>query len=244
MKKEDAPVRLDRILALSAYGSRSEIRRMIAQGRVSLNGKTALSPDIKIRIGKDSVTVDGNTADLRLYHYWMINKPEGVLSATEDKTCQTVADLLPEHIRDLGLAPAGRLDKDSTGLVLMTNDGNLSHRILSPSSHLEKEYLVTFDGTLTDKDTEVFASGIETKGGARFRPAVLEIIRPKSPSLGRVILTEGKFHEIKRMAGYIGKPVRALHRVRIGPLKLDGKLAPGGCRPLTKEEESLLQNAF
>lgn len=225
--------RLDKLIAASGKASRSEAKIWIRSGRVTVNGVPALSPEQKCDAAADVVAVDGTPLDCALCRYIMMHKPAGVLSATEDAEQRTVLDLLPEELRRQGLFPVGRLDKDVTGLLILTNDGALAHALTAPKKHVPKTYRATVDGVLDETDAAAFAGGLVLADGTRCRPAELELI---GPDTARVTVYEGKYHQVKRMFAARGKPVTALHRERMGGLELDTSLPPGGWRELKRED--------
>ncbi len=228
--------RLDKILSAAGYG-RKEARALIAQGRVTVNGVTVTAPEAKAP-PEATVAVDGGLLE-RGHVYLMMNKPAGVVSATEDARERTVLDLLDESLRRRGLFPVGRLDKDTTGLLLLTDDGDLAHALTSPRRHAEKVYEVTVSGTLTEADRAALAAGLTLGDGLVCRPARLELTH--RPEVGLLTLREGKYHQVKRMMACLGKPVTALKRVSMGGVALDEGLKPGQWRALTPEETSILQ---
>lgn len=232
--------RLDKLLSQAGYGRR-EARELIRQGRVTVDGKVAVAPEVKC--GEDArVAVDG-AAISRGFTYIMLHKPAGVVSATRDEREHTVLELLPEALRRKALFPVGRLDKDVTGLLLLTDDGALAHDLLSPRRHVDKVYEVTVAGTLTGSDQAALAAGLELGDGQKCLPARLELTQ--RPEVGYLTLREGKFHQVKRMMACLGKPVVVLRRVSMGTLELDPSLAPGQWRELTREErEGLIGKRF
>lgn len=230
--------RLDKILANTGRWSRKEARLLIRAGRVQAAGQTARSPEEKYDPSAD-FAVDGEALSGEPMVYLMLHKPAGLLSATEDPRQATVLDLLPEHLRRVGLFPVGRLDKDTEGLLLLTNDGPLAHRLLSPRHHVDKTYLVRCDGPLTAEDAAAFARGLTLEDGFTCLPAQLEPLAEPCEAL--VTIQEGKFHQIKRMTAACGKRVVYLKRLTMGPLKLDEGLSPGQWRPLTGEERKALR---
>lgn len=234
VKKE----RLDKVLASQGTLTRRQVRELTDRGLVILNGAPCRRCDTKIDIENDRITVQGETIQLRQFVYIMLNKPVGVVSATRDDCRKTVLDLLPEALRRRGLFPAGRLDKDTTGMMIITDDGQLSHRILSPKNHVPKTYLVTVDRTLDPYLVAAFAEGVKIDGGERCMPAALEILGEKQAC---VVLRQGMYHQIKRMFAAFGYEVTALTRTAMGALQLDPELAPGECRLLTPEEVVRLQ---
>lgn len=235
-----AQQRLDKVLGETGRWSRKEARGLIRRGLVTVDGATVRQPEHKVDPETAAVTVEGQALHWQRLAYLMLNKPAGVLTATEDRAQKTVLDLLPECYRRQGIAPVGRLDKDTEGLLLLTNDGELAHRLTSPRYHVEKVYLAAVDGTVDGQDVAAFAAGLTLGDGTRCLPAELE---PLEPGRCRVTLREGKYHQVKRMLAACGKPVTALERVSMGPLQLDRKLPRGGYRPLTPEEIADLRQA-
>ena len=229
--------RLDKLLAGTGKWSRREVKALVRQGLVRVDGRLAASAEDKLDPAAAIITVAGETISLCRFTYVMLHKPAGVLTATEDRKQPTVLDLLPPELRRIGLAPVGRLDKDTEGLLLLTNDGELAHRLLSPRYHVDKRYLARVDGELSAADTEAFARGMTLGDGLECLPAGLEIL---SPGECLVTLREGKFHQVKRMLAARGKPVTYLKRLSMGPLRLDPELAPGAFRMLTAEEKKAL----
>lgn len=225
--------RLDKRLAATGRWSRREAKELIHAGRVTVSG--VLCRDEAAKVSPDTpIQVDGEPLERGGEVYLMLHKPAGVVSSTRDPRDRTVLDLLPPEYRRLSLFPAGRLDKDAEGLLLLTTDGPLAHRLLSPRSHVDKEYYVEVSGTLDEGDAAAFQAGMELTGGERCRPAGLRIGQP--PSTGHVTLSEGKYHQIKRMLAQRGKPVQYLKRVKFGPLELDPTLPRGGWRALSEAE--------
>lgn len=230
--------RLDKLLAAQSTWSRREVKELIRKGLVTVNDLPARGPEQKLDPDADRVRVSGQPVPLRLHLYLMMNKPAGVVSATRDDGCPTVVDLVPPELLRRGLFPAGRLDKDTTGLLILTDDGALAHRILSPKSHVPKVYLARLDRPLTPQMAEGFAAGIPLGEEGRTLPAQLERLEE---NLARVTLREGMYHQIKRMFAVYGARVVELRRISMGGLALDENLAPGRCRELTPEEVELLQ---
>lgn len=228
-----ALTRLDKLIADSGRATRSEAKALIRAGRITVNGALPRRADEKYDPDRDTVALDGETLSCAPHCCLMLHKPGGVLSATEDSRQQTVLDLLPQALRRQGLFPVGRLDKDTTGLLLLTNDGDLAHRIISPKKHVAKVYIAAVDAPLDETDAAAFAAGLTLADGTQCLPAALELLRPTK---ARVTVYEGKYHQIKRMFAARGKHVTALHRARIGALELDPSLAPGEFRPLRPEE--------
>lgn len=229
--------RLDKILANTGRWSRKEVRAMVRAGRVAVNGRPACAPEEKYDPGA-AFTVDGESVSGLGLVYLMLHKPAGLLSATEDPRQPTVLDLLPEHLRRVGLFPVGRLDKDTEGLLLLTNDGPLAHRLLSPRRHVDKRYLVRADRPFTAGDEAAFAAGMVLGDGLACLPARLERLERAEEAL--VTLQEGKYHQVKRMTAACGKQVVYLKRLSMGPLVLDPALEPGQWRPLSQGERTAL----
>ncbi len=236
-------MRLDKFLVACAVGSRTEVKNLLKAGRVTVNGKKEKSAKLQINEERDEIRFDGQKLDYEEFVYYMMNKPQGVISATEDTKHRTVLDLLDDLARTKEVFPVGRLDIDTHGLLLLTNDGKLAHALLSPKRHVEKTYLAQVEGIMTQEDVETFAKGIPLKDFT-CQPAKLEIVSVnlvKNQSLVRVTIAEGKFHQVKRMVAYCGKEVVDLQRLTMGTLILDEKLKRGEWRRLTKEElETLL----
>ena len=229
--------RLDKALSGTGRWSRREVKELVRRGRVLLDGVPAASPEQKIDPETADIRVDGETVSYRRFTYVLLHKPAGVLSAVEDSRQRTVLDLLPQELKRQGLSPVGRLDKDTEGLLLLTNDGALAHRLLSPKSHVDKGYYARVEGALEPADAAAFAAGMTLGDGLECLPAGLEIL---SPGECLVTLREGKFHQVKRMLAARGKPVTYLKRLSMGPLRLDPELAPGAFRMLTAEEKKAL----
>lgn len=232
--------RLDKLLAGTGKWSRREVKALVRQGLVRVDGRLAASAEDKLDPAAAIITVAGETISLCRFTYVMLHKPAGVLTATEDRKQPTVLDLLPPELRRIGLAPVGRLDKDTEGLLLLTNDGELAHRLLSPKYHVDKRYLARVDGELSAADTEAFARGMTLGDGLECLPAGLEVLPDR---VCIVTLREGKFHQVKRMLAARGAPVLYLKRLSMGPLTLDDSLAAGAYRLLRTEEISALYRA-
>lgn len=232
--------RLDKLLAGTGKWSRREVKALVRQGLVRVDGRLAASAEDKCDPAAAIITVAGETIALHRFTYVLLHKPAGVLTATEDRKQPTVLDLLPPELRRIGLAPVGRLDKDTEGLLLLTNDGELAHRLLSPKYHVDKRYLARVDGELSATDAEAFARGMTLGDGLECLPAGLELL-PGHACI--VTLREGKFHQVKRMLAARGAPVLYLKRLSMGPLTLDDSLAAGAYRLLRAEEISALYRA-
>ena len=238
-------MRLDKYLVACAVGSRTELKNYLKAGRVTVNGKKEKSAKLQINEDTDEICFDGQKLEYEEFVYYMMNKPQGVISATEDPKHKTVLDLLDDLARSKEVFPVGRLDIDTHGLLLLTNDGKLAHALLSPKRHVDKTYLAQINGVMTDEDIETFAQGIPLKDFT-CQPAKLELVSvdtEKNQSLVRVTIAEGKFHQVKRMVAYCGKEVVDLQRLTMGTLTLDEDLKRGEWRRLTKDElEALLES--
>ncbi len=232
----DKTMRLDRFLTEMTALTRTQAKEAAKKGRVTVNGETAGKTDIKIDPEKDRVFLDGKEISYRAVEYYMLNKPAGVVSATEDGRYPTVVGLIGDRKRK-DLFPVGRLDLDTEGLLLITNDGDLAHRLLSPKKHVDKVYEVRYEGKLPEKAGEELEGGIFLEDGTKCLPAKLRTVT-EGENGGEALLTlrEGKFHQVKRMMEALGCRVVYLKRLSMGSLKLDESLSPGEYRPLTKEE--------
>lgn len=245
-------IRLDRFLTDMGKGTRSQIKEAAKSGRIQVNGQTVKKTDQKIDPQKDAVLLDGREVSYHIWEYFLLNKPQGVVSATRDDKCRTVIDLLEGEGRK-DLFPVGRLDKDTEGLLLLTNDGSLAHRLLSPKRHVDKQYYAQISSSLPPDAPKRLSEGITLADGTRLLPARLEILGMKQMPEGglsgednwvtEILLTiqEGKFHQVKRMISALGGTVVFLKRLSMGPLKLDETLAPGQYRRLTGEEIARLK---
>lgn len=231
--------RLDKLVSLAGGYTRSEARRLIKIGKVTVNGTAVRSFGLQTDPAEDQIYVQGKELHYQKYIYIMLNKPVGVISASQGKHYQTVIDLVPEVIKRPGLFPAGRLDKDTTGFVLITDDGPFAHAILSPKRHVAKTYEALLDKPLTDSVIISFRDGITAGDGTVFQSAELKALNSEG-TLAQVIICEGKYHQVKRMFAACGHHVRALRRTRIGTLDLDPLLKPGECRLITPEEQKLI----
>lgn len=235
--------RLDKIIASTGKWSRREVKNLVRQGRVLVDGLPARTAEEKVDPETVDIAVNGEELTYRRYTWIMLNKPAGYLSTTEDGRGKTVLDLLPQELRRQGLFPVGRLDKDTEGLLLLTNEGGLAHDLLSPRHHVDKVYYTRVAGRLTEEDCRVFAGGMLLDDGLACQPAGLEILSAGEESEAYVTLREGKFHQVKRMLAQRGKPVLYLERVRMGNLLLDPVLPRGDFRFLTVEELEMLKNS-
>lgn len=231
-------MRLDKYISDAGFGSRKDVKAFINKGLVTVNGTVETDPGLSV--GDSNIIVcDGRVVEYCEFYYYMLNKPAGVVTATEDASEKTVMDLFPEN-RPKGLSPVGRLDKDTVGLLLVTNDGELAHRLLSPKSHVEKEYFVITDRPIDETDNLAFISGMTLSDGTELLPAKLSIEK-ENPHAAIITIHEGKYHQIKRMFSDRGKKVIFLRRLAMGSLKLDKELPEGQYRKLTPDEISLLK---
>ncbi|MFC8688289.1 pseudouridine synthase [Brevibacillus porteri] len=236
MKRE----RLDKVLANMAIGTRKEVKALVKQRLIVVDGVVATDPGMHVIAEEQEILVDGEPLNFKRWVYVLLNKPPGVVSATEDNVHETVVDLLPYEWA-IKVHPVGRLDIDTEGLLLLTNDGHLSHSLLSPKKKVDKEYFARIDGRVTEHHVQAFAKGVELEDFTTL-PAKLEIISSGETSEIRVTIMEGKFHQVKRMFAAFDLHVTYLQRIRMGPLHLDSSLAPGEYRELTEEELHMLQN--
>jgi len=233
--------RLDKILSNLGYGSRKDIKNLAKAGNIQVDDKVVLDSSIKIEPNNSIIKVNGEIVEYKKYIYLMMNKPQGVISATEDFRDKTVIDLISDKYKAFNPFPVGRLDKDTEGLLILTNDGQLSHRVLSPKKHVEKLYYAEIAGIVTEKDKVVFSEGIVLDDGYKTLPAKLEILESNNISKVYLTIKEGKFHQVKRMFLAVGKKVIYLKRLAMGGLKLDESLGLGEYRELTVEEIQLLE---
>jgi 16S rRNA pseudouridine516 synthase len=233
--------RLDKLLAMQGLGSRSDVKEIIRRGRVMLGGRPCFDPGQKIDPEKDAVSVDGQNLSMSVLRYGILNKPSGILTAANDRKAKTVADLLPQRYKAMGLMPVGRLDKDARGLLLFTTDGPLAHFLLSPRHHVAKEYLVRVDGPLHNADVLAFENGLVLSDFTAL-PARLDILET-GPDESKAIVTlkEGKFHQVKRMFLARGRTVTDLKRISFGSLRLNENLPEGGFRELSETEIAALR---
>ena len=233
-------MRLDKLLAHLNCGSRKEVQAMIRAGRVQVNGAVERDPAAKVDSDSAQVMLDGQAQMYQAQRYYMLNKPAGVITASRDARHETVLDLFPEDIRR-GLFAVGRLDKDTEGLLIVTDDGALSHALMSPSRHVYKVYEATVEGELTPDAEARFEKGLTLKDGTVCLPARLERLAGDDAQRVRVTLREGKYHQVKRMIAAVGGVVVQLRRVQLGSLQLDSALKEGEFRALTDQELALLQ---
>ena len=235
--------RLDKIIASQGKYSRSEVKKLVKAGLVKVNGKVVKTSDVKCDTASDEIIVDGVSLNYKKHIYIMLNKPKGVISATEDASQKTVIDLVPPELMRAGLFPAGRLDGDTTGFVLITDDGDFAHRILSPKNHIMKTYHATLRRPLTDEDIIKFKEGLTLGDGTKCLEAHVRML-PDRECVAEVIICEGKYHQVKRMFASLDNKVLELRRVKMGELDLDEGLAEGECRELTAAELDKVQSKF
>lgn len=233
-------LRLDKYLADMGVGSRSEIKVWVRKGRVDINDVVCTKPETKVILGKDKVSFDNFEVGYTQNQYIMLHKPAGVVSATNDNVSTTVLDLIDDK-KCKDLFPVGRLDKDTEGLLLITNDGDLAHQLLSPKKHVDKVYYARVRGIVTQEDQTVFLKGVDIQDEELTLPATLKILTTGEISEVELTLHEGRFHQVKRMFEAVGKEVIYLKRLSMGSLKLDDSLEPGDYRELTEQELTLLK---
>lgn len=226
-------MRLDKLVSSQSDLSRNDVKKLIKKGLITVDGKTASSPDLHVNPEENVICVNGQALNYKEHIYLMLNKPAGVVSATDDKIHKTVLDLVPDDMFREGLFPAGRLDADTTGFVLITDDGDFAHEILSPKNHVEKTYIARTTDPVSAKDIEALEHGIVLKDGFECMPAKVKAINSTTVEIK---ICEGKYHQIKRMFGALGNKIAELKRVKIGGLTLDVALKPGEMREITQEE--------
>ncbi len=233
--------RLDKIIANSGTLSRKGVHRLIKAGSVSVNGITTKDRGFCIDPETAVIRINGDIVSLDKYVYIMLNKPEGVVSATKDPAEKTVVDLVPAEFKKKKLFPAGRLDRNTTGFVLITDNGDFAHRILSPKNHIEKTYEARLAEPISDSNLQEVAKGITLGDGTECLPAKVKVLQEGENPLIEIKICEGKYHQIKRMFAAVGNAVIELKRVKMGELPLDENLKPGECRLLTKQEVELIE---
>ena len=238
LKKE----RLDKVLANMGYGSRKDVKKIIKDGMIKVNDAIVLNNEFKVNPYEDTIYVSGEEVLYRKYIYLMMNKPQGLVSSTDDPRTKTVLDLLSLEYLNYKPFPVGRLDKDTEGLLLISNDGKLAHELLSPRKGVDKKYYVEVDGYVDEKYIEIFRKGVILDDGYKTLPAELEIINSNTISKVNLTIREGKFHQVKRMFQNIDMKVLFLKRISMGPLLLDMSLKTGEYRELSEEEILLLKN--
>lgn len=230
--------RIDKIIASQSRMSRKDVHRLIWAGRVCVNGTQVGKIDLKVDPEKADITIDGIALNYKKHVYIMLNKPKGCVSASTDSTQKTVIDLIPSELQRDSLSPVGRLDKDTTGLLLITDDGEFSHRVTSPKKQLFKKYITALDTSPTEDELDVLRNGVVIDGGEKCRPCSAVLIDPEN-HIVEISICEGKYHQVKRMAAAIGKKVLSLKRISIDSLDLDSTLSEGECRELTDDEIKL-----
>ncbi|WOV88547.1 pseudouridine synthase [Sporosarcina oncorhynchi] len=233
-------MRLDKFVSNMGFGSRKEVKGLLKKGAIAVNGKPVKDSSFHVDEKNDEVTLFGEKIVYREFIYLMMHKPQGVISATEDNRDRTVIDLLEDEYRHFEPFPVGRLDKDTEGLLLITNDGKLTHELLSPKKEVPKMYFAHIEGVVTEDDSKRFAQGVTLDDGYFTKPGQLRILKSDEISEIELTITEGKFHQVKRMFEAVGKKVIYLKRMSMGPLKLDESLQLGEYRELTEEEIAML----
>ena len=233
--------RVDKVLSNLGYGSRAELKKFCKQGLVFVNGKAVSNPGLQVDTDIDEIVFNGEKINYREFIYLMMNKPDGYISATFDKHDPIVLDLIDDEYLVFEPFPVGRLDKDTEGLLVLTNDGQLAHRVLSPKKHVPKTYYAKIDGKVTEEDIEAFKNGVTLDDGYETMPSELVILKSDNISEIELTIHEGKFHQVKRMFESVGKTVVYLKRLSMGALKLDETLELGEYRELTDEEVKLIE---
>lgn len=233
--------RLDKVLSNFGYGTRKEIKDAVKNGLVTVDGITVKDSGLHVDPENSLIQIGNETLRYRKNIYIMMNKPNGVVSATEDKHLKTVVDILPEELRCFDLFPVGRLDIDTEGLLILTNDGKTAHELLSPKKHVSKRYYAIIEGEVTSEDVVKFKQGVVLDDGYETLPGELFILKSGECSEIELVIYEGKFHQVKRMFEAVGKKVKYLKRISMGDLKLDERLITGECRELTGQELKLLK---
>ncbi|MHC5228788.1 pseudouridine synthase [Enterococcus sp. LJL99] len=238
-------MRLDKFLSEVGLGSRKEVKQLLKKKVITVNGQVVSDGKKQVNEITDKIAYLEEELTYQEFYYYLLNKPQGVISATEDKRDETVIDLLSDQDFREDLFPVGRLDKDTEGLLLLTNDGQLAHQLLAPKKHVDKEYYAIIDGIVTEEDCQLFRKGFALKSGETVKPSQLTIetvAEEKNRSMIRLVIQEGKFHQVKRMFEAVDKKVTYLKRLRMGSLWLDEALALGDYRPLTETELEQLKN--
>ncbi len=231
------------MLSNVGYGTRKEVKKLLKTGVVHVDGETVKDGKFHVKLDEQSVTVHGEQVEYKEYIYLMLNKPKGVISATEDNQHETVIDLLAFEHTVFNPFPVGRLDKDTEGFLILTNDGKLSHELMSPKKHVDKTYEATIKGEVTEEDVEKFKEGVELDDGYVTKPGHLVILESGPISRIQLTITEGKFHQVKRMFLAVDKKVLELKRISIGQLELDPSLRLGEYREMTEEEIEIVRNS-
>jgi 16S rRNA pseudouridine516 synthase len=234
--------RLDKVLANLGFGSRKEVKALVKNGEVFIDGKLVKDSAVQLDPEKSEIVVSGEKVNYRKYIYLLMNKPAGVVSATFDKYDETVIDLIDEEYKVFEPFPVGRLDKDTVGFLLLTNDGELNHRLIAPKWHVDKVYYAEIDKKVDERDIRAFEEGVVLDDGYKCMPAKLEILNvDDNGSEVKVTIQEGKFHQVKRMFNSVEKNVMFLKRISFGPMHLDDDLQEGQCRELTQKEVEILK---
>ena len=233
-------MRLDKFLTEMGFGTRSEVKKLLKTKQITINGEVVTKPEIKVEPETDQISYKGERVTYYEYEYYLFYKPAGCVTATEDRVHKTVMDYLTDTVRS-DLFPVGRLDIDTEGLLLITNDGALAHDLLSPAKHVEKTYYAIIDGMVTEEDVNYFKNGVDIGEEKLTKPGKLHILKSKPESEIELTITEGRFHQVKRMFEAVGKKVLYLKRISMGPLQLTDDLKPGEYRPLTEEEITALK---
>ena len=233
--------RIDKVLSNLGYGSRSELKKICKNGLVKVNGKVINNPGVQVDVENDEIIFDGEKVTYKEFIYLMLNKPDGYISATFDKRDPIVLDLIDKEDLVFEPFPVGRLDKDTEGLLVLTNDGQLAHRVLSPKKHVQKTYYAKIEGVVTEDDIKAFAKGVTLDDGYETMPAELVILKSDEISEIELTIHEGKFHQVKRMFESVDKKVIYLKRLSMGKLQLDKNLALGEYRELTDEEIKMIE---
>ena len=232
-------MRLDKTIASQGTYSRKEVKELLRKSRVTVNGTVVKDPGTNVNPEEVEIAIDGTLLSYQEHVYLMLNKPKGVVSATEDRSQKTVLDLVPEDLYRPGLFPAGRLDRDTTGFILLTDDGDFAHRILSPKNHIRKTYVALLDHPLSPEDIAVLEEGVLLGDGTECLPAEIELL---GDTMVQISICEGKYHQIKRMFAARGNEVKELMRTHMGALELDPDLEEGQCRPLYLGEKEQITN--
>lgn len=232
--------RIDKILSNMGHGTRKEVKELIKSGLVEIDGTVVKDSGLQVDIESQEIRVGGSRLLYKDFIYILMNKPQGVISATEDNREKTVLDLLPDEFKTFDPFPVGRLDKDTEGLLLLTNDGQLSHRLLSPKKHVPKTYMARVRGRVNEEDVKVFSKGVTLEDGYKTMASQLLILEQGSISSVEITIYEGKYHQVKRMFKAVDKEVIYLKRISMGELKLDEKLEPGDFRELDKNELKII----
>ncbi|TLS39051.1 rRNA pseudouridine synthase [Pseudalkalibacillus caeni] len=234
-------MRIDKVLANLGYGSRKEVKKLLKTGVVRVDGEPVKDAKIHVDPDEQSISVFGEEIEYKEFVYLMMNKPRGLLSATEDEYAETVIDVLEPEDAVFTPFPVGRLDKDTEGLLILTNDGQLAHHLTSPKHHVPKTYYAEISGVVDESDVTAFSTGVTLEDGYETKPGELVILDTGPTSFIELTITEGKYHQVKRMFEAVGKKVKYLKRLSMGSLKLDESLNPGEYRELTDEEIDLLK---